>query len=58
MLSQRLWFRIIFFVSLTVSPIASFAHDMTDTARERMASGGYLEVMWTGAEHMLSGYCQ
>jgi hypothetical protein len=56
MLSQRLWFRIIFFVSLTVSPIMGFAHDMTDTARERMASGGYLEVMWTGAEHMLSGY--
>lgn len=37
-------------------PMAGLAHDMTDTARERMASGGYLEVMWTGAEHMLSGY--
>jgi hypothetical protein len=37
-------------------PSAGLAHDMTDTARERMASGGYLEVMWTGAEHMLSGY--
>lgn len=37
-------------------PLIGLAHDMTDTARERMASGGYLEVMWTGAEHMLSGY--
>lgn len=41
---------------LLLAPMAGFAHDMTDTARERMASGGYLEVMWTGAEHMLSGY--
>ncbi len=33
-----------------------FAHDMTEIARERMAEGGFLNVMWTGAEHMLSGY--
>lgn len=42
-------------VTLFATP-AAFAHDMTDIARERMASGGYFEVMWTGAEHMLSGY--
>lgn len=42
--------------AFTLLPITGMAHDMTDTARERMASGGYLEVMWTGAEHMLSGY--
>lgn len=42
-------------ISLLAAP-AALAHDMTDIARERMASGGYLEVMWTGAEHMLSGY--
>jgi hypothetical protein len=41
---------------MALLPVAGLAHDMTDTARERMASGGYLEVMWTGAEHMLSGY--
>jgi len=40
--------------SLWFSPL--MAHDMTDIARERMASGGFLNVMWTGAEHMLSGY--
>jgi hypothetical protein len=37
-------------------PSFSFAHEMTDIARERMAEGGFLNVMWTGAEHMLSGY--
>jgi hypothetical protein len=37
-------------------PSRVFAHDMTDIARERMAEGGFLNVMWTGAEHMLSGY--
>lgn len=43
-------------MALLLLPVVGLAHDMTDTARERMASGGYLEVMWTGAEHMLSGY--
>ncbi|WP_237113373.1 HupE/UreJ family protein [Pseudohongiella spirulinae] len=42
-------------ITLLTAP-GALAHDMTDIARERMASGGYLEVMWTGAEHMLSGY--
>jgi hypothetical protein len=41
---------------LLLLPSLALGHDMTDIARERMASGGYLEVMWTGAEHMLSGY--
>ncbi|MEX0738687.1 MAG: HupE/UreJ family protein [Pseudohongiella sp.] len=43
-------------LAMVTLPGIGIAHDMTDTARERMASGGYLEVMWTGAEHMLSGY--
>lgn len=43
-------------LALALAPMAGLAHDMTESARERMASGGYLEVMWTGAEHMLSGY--
>ncbi len=43
-------------ITLALLPVAGLAHDMTETARERMASGGHLEVMWTGAEHMLSGY--
>ena len=41
---------------LSLLPSLLFAHDMTDIARDRMAEGGFLNVMWTGAEHMLSGY--
>ena len=43
------------FLSLLL-PTAAHAHDMSELAQERMASGGYLEVIWTGAEHMMSGY--
>ncbi|MDP2283385.1 MAG: HupE/UreJ family protein, partial [Pseudohongiella sp.] len=39
-----------------LAPAAGYAHDMTDIARDRMAEGGFLNIMWTGAEHMLSGY--
>ena len=46
----------LFIACLLFLPGLALGHDMTDIARERMASGGYLEVMWTGAEHMLSGY--
>lgn len=56
MLLPRFWLRLACCLALIVAPVASFAHDMTDVARDRMASGGYLEVVWTGAEHMLSGY--
>lgn len=42
-------------IMLLLPPLAA-AHDMTDIARDRMAEGGFLNVMWTGAEHMLSGY--
>ncbi|MDO8909942.1 MAG: HupE/UreJ family protein [Pseudohongiella sp.] len=43
-------------LGMMLLPSLSFAHDMTDIARDRMAAGGFLNVMWTGAEHMLSGY--
>lgn len=46
---------------LTTSLFASFsttalAHDVSDAARERMQNGGILDYIWTGAEHMLTGY--
>lgn len=34
----------------------SFAHDVSEVARERMQNGGILDYIWTGAEHMLTGY--
>lgn len=33
-----------------------FAHDVSQEAKRRMAEGGYLDFMWTGAEHMITGY--
>jgi uncharacterized membrane-anchored protein YitT (DUF2179 family) len=48
--------KLLSFISLLVLSSGTLAHDMTDIARDRMASGGFLEVLWTGAEHMLSGY--
>ncbi len=58
MSKTRLFTRLLLLlVSLFVlAPAAGYAHDMTDIARDRMAEGGFLNVMWTGAEHMLSGY--
>lgn len=34
----------------------AFAHDVSAVARERMQNGGILDYIWTGAEHMLTGY--
>ena len=48
--------QLLVFISAAALSASAFAHDMTGIARERMASGGYAEVIWTGAEHMLSGY--
>lgn len=35
---------------------SAVAHDVSEEARIRMSEGGYLDYMWTGAEHMLTGY--
>jgi len=37
-------------------PSMAAAHDVSEEARIRMSEGGYLDYMWTGAEHMLTGY--
>lgn len=34
----------------------SYGHDVSQVARERMQNGGVLDYIWTGAEHMLTGY--
>jgi hypothetical protein len=34
----------------------SYGHDVSAVARERMQNGGVLDYIWTGAEHMLTGY--
>lgn len=42
-------------LSVSFSAI-TLAHDVSDAARERMQNGGILDYIWTGAEHMLTGY--
>ncbi|MEW5686578.1 MAG: HupE/UreJ family protein [Pseudomonadota bacterium] len=37
------------------APGAAFAHGVSDAARERMAQGGYVDFLWLGAEHMVTG---
>jgi len=42
---------------LSLAPLSSaLAHDVSTEARERMLNGGILDYIWTGAEHMLTGY--
>ena len=38
------------------STTQALAHDVSDVARERMQNGDILDYIWTGAEHMLTGY--
>lgn len=54
--SHLRWIGLLLLLAALLLPSLALAHDMTDIARERMAEGGFLNVMWTGAEHMLSGY--
>ena len=54
--SHLRWTGFLLLLAALLLPSLALAHDMTDIARERMAEGGFLNVMWTGAEHMLSGY--
>ena len=34
----------------------SFAHGISEEAKQSMIEGGYLQYAWLGAEHMLTGY--
>ena len=40
---------------VSVLPGVAFAHGVSDAARERMADGGYLDFVWLGAQHMVTG---
>jgi len=54
--SRRIGFTLLaWIVSASFSTMA-LAHDVSDAARERMQNGGILDYIWTGAEHMLTGY--
>ncbi len=46
---------ILSFMSLVFS-ISSFAHGISEDAKQAMIDGGYLKYVWLGAEHMITGY--
>ncbi|PIK14100.1 HupE/UreJ family protein [Halobacteriovorax sp. JY17] len=35
---------------------SSFAHGISEEAKQAMIEGGYLQYIWLGAEHMITGY--
>jgi hypothetical protein len=41
---------------LVLASARTMAHDVSPIARARMQDGGILDYIWTGAEHMLTGY--
>lgn len=42
--------------ALACSPSVAFAHNVSEQAQQQMLNGGLLDVVWIGAEHMLTGY--
>lgn len=43
-------------MSVAALPTAGFAHDVSEQAQQQMLNGSLLDVVWIGAEHMLTGY--
>ncbi len=43
-------------LALLLVPLAALAHGISDEDRQRMLDGGYLQYVWLGASHMLTGY--
>ena len=43
-------------LSLALLPLLAFAHGISDEDKQRMLDGGYVQYIWLGASHMLTGY--
>lgn len=41
---------------LMMATLPAWAHEVPNQARKRLENGDWLDYVWTGAEHMLSGY--
>lgn len=54
--NPRMGITLLTLIILAALNTSAFAHDVSDVARERMQNGGVLDYIWTGAEHMLTGY--
>lgn len=37
-------------------PVIAFAHGISDEDKQRMLDGGFIQYIWLGASHMLTGY--
>ena len=50
--------RLLFLFPLVAMLVPSFAwsHGISEEARKAMIDGGYLQYVWLGAEHMITGY--
>jgi len=41
---------------LALFPLIAFAHGISEEDKQRMLDGSYLQYVWLGASHMLTGY--
>jgi len=41
---------------LALFPLIAIAHGISEEDRQRMLDGGYIQYIWLGASHMLTGY--
>lgn len=41
---------------LTLFPVFALAHGISESDKQAMIDGGYLQYVWLGASHMLTGY--
>jgi hydrogenase/urease accessory protein HupE len=56
MLPLRQLIRQISIFAILLSPVLAFAHGISEEQKQRMLSGGYIQYIVLGAEHMLTGY--
>lgn len=43
-------------VAALLAPATAFAHNVSEQAQQMMLEGSLLDIVWIGAEHMLTGY--
>jgi hypothetical protein len=43
-------------ILLALLPVIALAHGISDEDKQRMLDGGYIQYIWLGASHMLTGY--
>ncbi len=49
-------FKLLLGLSSLILTASSFAHGISESTKQAMIEGGYLQYIWLGAEHMITGY--